>query len=101
MNFEFCATFLNISSNAFMMYKTYYEPTKPVPIPVVCLQMSANLCWIIFSLSKSDMYLFTTANTSIFLQSFTLHFLVKNKISTQIKSSIIKQSTSEEELPRI
>ncbi len=91
---EFMATLFNLFSNAFMTYKTCTFPDQPVPITVILLQILANSCWVLYSYTITDFYLFTTAVVSLSLQILSLNSLLL-KYNTNIKLS-----TSDDELPR-
>lgn len=93
--FELCATSSNICANAFMMIQTCKYPGNPVPIRVICVQITANVCWIVYAIQIQDVYLLCTALTSATLQCFTVKFLSRR----QTTKSKIPLSVSDESLP--
>ena len=75
---EQIATVCNLSANASMLRRMYTDPTRPVPSSVLMLQCTANIGWILFAYSNEDIYLLSTAMSSLIMQATSLILLTSN-----------------------
>lgn len=89
---EGAATFCNIMANATVLKVMCINSDAPVPKLALGLQILANMLWIAFATSHRDMYLASTACTSLAMQSISLY--MRNKKKREAKRSLIKPDRS-------
>ena len=89
---EGAATFCNILANATVLRAMCVNSDAPVPKLALGLQISANILWIAFATSRRDMYLASTACTSLAMQSVSLYMRSRKK--KEVKRSLIKPDRS-------
>ena len=91
---EAVATACNIGSNFVMLYALCRDPEHKVPPMVLGLQISANVCWILYAGLRPDPYLAATACMSMMTQVASLVLL-------RTKRRAIPQATSQSRLPLV
>ena len=69
---EGAAASFNLAANASLTVRLCTAPHAPVPVLVLALQVSANLCWAWHALRAGDGSLLATASSSLSLQAISL-----------------------------
>tara|TARA_B100000683_G_C12149688_1_gene415480 strand:- start:138 stop:449 length:312 start_codon:yes stop_codon:yes gene_type:complete len=91
--FEAIATISSLIGNFILMYQTYHNPGKPVPIPVVGLQVVTNFSWVTYSSLAREYYLFTTSFVNLTLQTVSIYFLTKLKLKHKNNINVSESET--------
>ena len=96
---EAIATACIMLANAVILRETCAKTDASIPKCALALQIAANVAWMTYAIGDRDVYLCSTATTSLGMQCSSLWLRLRHNDTYSHRQ--IQFTSSEEQLPRI